>query len=630
MRATNGAVNIAVSFAAAMLLACAFASVAIAQTTTATTTTGGDLRGTDFREAVRGSSGVIATESPAASEVGLSVLDGGGNAVDAAVATVFALNVARPQSCGVGGGGFMVYRGADGESASLDFRETAPEAMAPDTFEGDGLYSTFTGHTTVGVPGTVAGMDAALERYGTMGLPETIAPAESLARNGVEIQPVVADEMANNEGRLSLFAASAAQFLDENGEPYEAGDAIVQTDLADTFSLIAEEGADAFYEGEIAERIVADMEEAGDYPGDEGLMTLDDLAAYEAKWREPIIGEYRGAEIVAMPPPTSGGVAVVEMLNILEGFDLSSSGPASANTLHRIAEAQKIAFADREEYLADPDFVDVPVEEITNKDYADERRGEISPDEAGEYEPGSFGDTGNEGEDTNPETNTTHVSVMDAAGNAVSLTCTIEQSFGSAVVAPGTGFLLNNEMTDFSEAGTANEPEGGKRPRSSISPTILVEDGEPTLVVGGAGGVQIIMGSLLAITNKVDFGMPLDEAIDAPRLDEAAPSEMLLEDGRASAAEQADLIARGHTISREGEYADLPRAQAVGVDAETGERLAATDPRSGDEEYAALAQDGAAEVPETGGASGYAPVLLGLVACAFGGALVLVHRRIAR
>ncbi len=618
------AVNVAVSFAFALLFMCAFSSVAIAQTAT----TDDDLRGTQFREAVRGSSGVIATESPAASEVGLSVLDGGGNAVDAAVATVFALNVARPQSCGIGGGGFMVYRGADGEAASLDFREAAPEAMAPDTFEGDGLFNTFTGHTTIGVPGTVAGMEAALERYGTTTLAEAISPAESLARNGIEVQPVVADEMANNEGRLSLFPASAERFLDD-GEPYEAGDTIVQPDLADTFSLIAEEGSDAFYRGDIAEKIVADMEGAGDYPGDEGLMTLDDLAAYEAKWREPLVGEYRDAEIIAMTPPTSGGVAVIEMLNLLEGFDLGSSGPASADTLHRIAEAQKIAFADRGEYLADPDFVDVPVEELASKDYADGRRGDISPDEAGEYEAGELGESEGSEEETNPDTNTTHLSVMDAEGNAVSLTCTIEQSFGSAVVAPGTGFLLNNEMTDFSEAGTANEPEGGKRPRSSISPAILVEDGETTLVVGGAGGVQIIMGSLLSIINTVDFGMALDEAIDAPRLDEASPSEMLLEDGRVSAAEQAALIARGHTISREGEYSDLPRVQAVGVDSATGERLAATDPRSGEEEYAALAQGGAAETPDTGGGSGYVPILLGLAACAFGAALMLVHRRMS-
>lgn len=622
MRAADGAVKTAIFFAAAMFVACASASVAIAQSTQTD-----DLRGTDFREAVRGSSGVVATESPAASEVGISVLDNGGNAVDAAAAMIFAINVARPQSCGVGGGGFMVYRGADGEAASLDFREAAPEAMAPDTFEGDGLFNTFTGHTTIGVPGTVAGMDAALSRYGTMSLSEAVAPAESLARNGVEIQPVVADEMANNEGRLSLFPASAEQFLDENGEPYEAGETLVQTDLADTFALLAEEGADAFYEGDIAERIVADMEGAGEYPGGEGIMTLDDLASYEAKWREPVVGEYRGAEIIAMPPPTSGGVALVEMLNILEGFDLSE--PGSADTIHRLAEAQKIAFADREEYLADPDFVDVPVEELTSEEYADERRGEISEDEAGEYEAGSFGESGESGEETNPDTNTTHLSVMDAAGNAVALTCTIEQSFGSAVVAPGTGFLLNNEMTDFSEAGTANEPEGGKRPRSSINPAILVEDGEPTLVVGGAGGVQIVMGSLLPIVNTVDFGMSLDEAIDAPRLDALAPPDILLEDGRVSAAEQADLIARGHTISREGEYADLPRVQAVGVDAGTGERLATTDPRSGEDEYAALAQSGAAEVPETGGSVGYAPMLLGLAAFSFGAALVLVHRRMS-
>ncbi|MGH3087308.1 MAG: gamma-glutamyltransferase [Rubrobacteraceae bacterium] len=606
-----------VSLFLTLVFLCGFASVAIAQTNT-------DFRGTEFREAVRGSSGVIATESPAASEVGLGVLNDGGNAIDAAVATVFALNVARPQSCGIGGGGFMVYRGADGEVAALDFRETAPEAITADAFAGDGLYSTFTGHKTVGVPGTVAGMDAALERFGTMSLAETIAPAESLARNGVEVQPVVSDEMANNQGRLSLFPASAAQFLDD-GEPYEDGEVLVQPDLADTFSLIASEGPDAFYRGDIAERIVADMEDAGELLGDEGLMTLEDLAAYEAKWREPLVGDYRGAEVITMPPPTSGGVATLQMLNILEDYDLGER--YSADTLHLIAEAQKVAFADREQYLADPDFEDIPVEELASKEYADERRPDISLEEAGEYEPGDFGNEG--GEETNPDTNTTHLSVMDAEGNAVALTCTIEQSFGSAVVAPGTGFLLNNELTDFSEAGAANEPEPGKRPRSSINPAIVVEDGWPTLVVGGAGGIQIVMGTLQAIVNTVDFDMPLDEAIDAPRLDALAPPELLLEDGRVSAAEQSDLISRGHDVSREGEYAGLPRIQAVGIDPATGERLATTDPRSGEAEYAALAQSGS-PMPQTGGTRAHVPISLGLLACALGAALIPVQRRMAR
>lgn len=571
-------------------------------------------RGTQFQEAVRGESGVITSESPAASEVGLSVLDNGGNAVDAAVATTFALNAARPQSCGVGGGGFMVYRGADGETAALDFREEAPAAIEADTFAGDGLYTTFTGRTTVGVPGTVAGMEAALERYGTIGLSEAIAPAESLAREGVVVQPSVSEAMADNAERIKLSPAAADQFLVNGEEPYEEGSTLVQPELAETLSLISEGGPEAFYEGQIAEEIVQEMDRPSDLPGNEGLITREDLANYEAVWREPLVGDYRGKEVVTMPPPTSGGIATLQMLNILEGYDLASAGLSSADALHLIAEAQKITFADREEYVADTDAVKVPVKELVSKDYADQRREDIDPEEAGSYEPGDLGPAGQEqkaGSDTNPGTNTTHLSVIDAEGNSVALTCTIEQSFGSGVVAPGTGFLLNNELTDFSEPDTANEPAPGKRPRSSMNPVIVAEGSEPRLVVGGAGGVQIVMGSLLAVTNVVDFGLGVDEAIDAERLDEQTDEEMLLEDGRVSPVAQAELMERGHVITKEGEYMDLPRVQAAGTDPETGERVAVTDPRSGEEEYAALAQEGAGtatqsglspeEMPDTGG-----------------------------
>lgn len=506
----------------------------------------------------------------------------------------------------------MVYRGADGEVAALDFRETAPAAIESETFEGEGLYTAFTGRTTVGVPGTVAGMDAALERYGTMGLPEALAPAEGLAREGVEVQPSVSQQMADNAERLKLFPAAAEQFLVDGEEPYPEGSSLLQPELADTLALIASEGPEAFYSGPIAQRIVEEMERSDELPGNEGLIAAEDLASYEALWREPLAGEYRGREVVAMPPPTSGGIATLQMLNILEGFDLASAGQSSADTLHLMAEAQKIAFADRDEYVADTDFVEVPVEELVSESYAEERREEIDPEEAGSYEPGDLGpagETGDAGSEENPDSSTTHLSVVDARGNAVALTCTIEQSFGSAVVAPGTGFLLNNELTDFSEAGTANEPAPGKRPRSSMSPTILVEDGEPRLVVGGAGGVQIIMGSLLAISNVVDFGLEVDEAVDAERLDEPSEDEMLLEDGRVSPVVQAELTGRGHSVSREGEYADIPRVQAAGVDPDSGERLAVTDPRSGEEEYGALGQAPGQQLatPQAGVAGGVPP-----------------------
>jgi gamma-glutamyltranspeptidase / glutathione hydrolase len=548
------------------------------------------LEGSKFREAVRSDGGVVASESPDASRIGLEVLDGGGNAVDAAVAATFALGVVRPQSCGIGGGGFLVYRGADGETAALDFREAAPDAIEPDAFAGSGVYAAFTGHKTVGVPGTVAGMQEALDAYGTRTLAEAITPAERLAREGFEVSEPLSKEMGNNAERLKLFPEAAQQFLVGGEEPYEPGSTLTQPQLADTLALISREGPDAFYDGAIADRIVADMQEASDYPGDEGLLTEEDLAAYRAVWREPLTDDYRGSEIIAMPPPTSGGVAVIEMLNILEGYDLVANGQSSVSALHQIAEAQKLAFADREEYVADPDFVDVPTKQLTDETYAEDRRTEIDSEKAGSYGPGDL--------DENPESSTTHLSVIDVAGNAVALTCTIEQPLGSAVVAPGTGFLLNNELTDFSGPGTPNEPEPGKRPRSSISPTIVVENGEPVLVVGGAGGARIIMGTLFAIINTVDFGLDPARAVDAERLDQQPDGKMALEDGRVSPTVQGELKGRGHKIERRGEYEERPRIQAAGIDRETGERLAATDPRSGEQNSAG---QGVQELPKTGG-----------------------------
>jgi len=543
------------------------------------------VEGSRYEEPVRSRGGVVASESTAASKAGLATLDAGGNAMDAAVATTFALGVARPQSCGIGGGGFLVYRGADGETAALDFRETAPAAVTPEIFAGQGLHKTFTGHTTVGVPGTVAGMQAALDSYGTISLNEAITPAERLAREGFEVPESLSEEMGNHVSRLRLFPETREQFLVGGEEPYPEGSILVQPDLADTLALIARQGPDAFYEGETADRVVEDMQNAGDLEGDKGLMTEEDLADYRAVWREPLVGDYRGREVLAMPPPTSGGIAVIEMLNILEGFDLAAEDQSSAEALHLLAEAQKLAFADRDARVADPDFVDVPTEELTDEAYAESRGAEIDVEKAGSYEPGDLGEaetSSGSGEDT--EGSTTHVSVIDAAGNAVALTCTIEQTFGSAVVAPGAGFLLNNELTDFGEPGSANEPEGGKRPRSSISPTIIVEDGEPILVVGAAGGAQIIMGSLLAVVNTVDYGLDPAQAIDAERIDEPSGTKMTIEQGRVTPQAQAELATRGHEIKsgkeRQGEYARLPRVQAAGVDPETGERLAATDPRS--------------------------------------------------
>ncbi|MDX6655744.1 MAG: gamma-glutamyltranspeptidase / glutathione hydrolase [Solirubrobacteraceae bacterium] len=539
-------------------------------------TTSTAKEGSKFHPGVTSPLGVVATESPAAAQVGRSVLEHGGNAVDAAVSTVFALGVARPQSCGIGGGGFMVYRPHDGAVATLDFRETAPAAIKSDTFTGPGLYATFTGHTTVGVPGVVAGMAAALKRYGTLSLRRAIAPAEELASRGFTVLPSLSDSIAANASRIKLFPATAAQYLHADGTPYAAGETLRQPDMARSLKRIMTSGTKAFYNGKIAQQIVADMR-APKLEGEQGLMTRADLRAYRAKWRTPLVGSYRGREIDAMPAPTSGGTAIVEMLNILEGFDLAGAGMSSAQADHDIAEAQRIAWADRNAYLADPDFVKIPPQ-LTDKGYAAQRRAEIDPSQTHAYAPGSF-PAGN-GADANPNGSTTQLEVIDRRGNAVSLTCTIEQEFGSAVVASHTGFLLNNELTDFSAAGTANEPAPGKRPRSSMSPTIVAQAGVPVLATGGAGGSRIVMGALETILDTVDFGQDLPHAVDAERLDDQGSATLEIEDARVDPAVLSALEAMGYTLVRQGEYAIRPRVQLAGIDPLTRLRTAVSDSRS--------------------------------------------------
>src|SRR3954451_19689394 len=547
--------------------------------------------GSMSRPAARGAGGIVATESPIASAIGRSVLDRGGNAIDAAASIVFGLNVARPQSCGIGGGGVMVYRSATGETAALDFREAAPAAYTSSTLSGPGRHTAFTGHLTVGVPGTLAGMAAALQRYGTISLADAIEPARRLAEKGFPVPGSLSQAMAQNEERLRQYQAAADQFLVGGAAPYPSGSTLVQPDLAKTLALIQRDGPDALYRGAIGKLIADDMRAASEPPTDTGVMTMADLGAYQAKWRDPLIGSYRGRDVIAMPPPTSGGVATLEMLNLLEGFDLHGAGQSSADELHDIGESEKIAWADRNRWLADPDKVTVPTAGLISKAYAAKRRAEIDPRQAQSYSAGQPDGappgTRAAGGDANPNGSTTSLTVIDNAGDAVALTCTIEQTFGSAVVAPGTGFLLNNELTDFSGPGTANEPGPGKRPRSSISPTIVADHGTPVLAVGGAGGATIIMGSLMAVVDAVDFGADPAQAVDAERLDEQS-GQMMLEDVRVDPAVRADLSSRGHEIVSEGEYGTAPRVQAAGIDPRTGERLGTTDPRSGTGDYAAL------------------------------------------
>ena len=505
--------------------------------------------GTAYREAVSSNGGVVATVSPQAGRAGVRILDRGGTAVDAAIATVFAVGVTRPDLCGIGGGGFLAYRSAGGRAATLDFREEAPAKITPDAYQGAGIYRSFSGHKTVGAPGTVAGMAKAARRFGTMPLAELIRPARRLAAKGVVVTEELSTSMAANSERLRLFPASARIYLVEGTAPYPPGSTLVQKGYARSLRRIAQRGPRAFYRGRIARLIVRDMKRnAGSYPGDEGLMRRGDLRRYRAKWRKPLQTDYRGHRVLAVGPPTSGGLLAVEMFNILKTFDVPSFEPFGPDRLHYTAEAQKIAWADRDAYVADPDHTDVPTALLASEEYAAERAREIEADQAKDYEPAERPGRSAPapGYDEPGSHHTTHVSVVDADGNAVSVTCTVEFLFGSAVVAPGAGFILNNQLTDFSAPGTANEPEPGKRPRSSTTQLIITKDGQPVAVLGGAGGPRIPMGVIMTGQNVMDFGLDLAHAIDAERLNEPTCCSMTLEDVRVGPETRAELQARGH------------------------------------------------------------------------------------
>jgi gamma-glutamyltranspeptidase/glutathione hydrolase len=552
------------------------------------------LEGSRFREAATGPHWGVATDSPYAADAALAVLREGGNAVDAAVTAVFAVGVVRPDLCGIGGGGFLVYRGADGTTAALDFREKSP-SVGYQFSDGIGLagtpaYTWGTGHNVVGVPGTVAGMHEALIKLGTIGLNRAVRPAVALARDGFTVSQGLAGSLEYRQIDLRLFPASALTYLKGGITPYVAGDTMVLSDYAKSLELIGNSGPDAFYRGPIADAIVAEMKRPSPYPQDRSALTAADLANYRAVWRTPLTGRYRGHDVVAMPPPTSGGIATVEMLNLLEGFDLASLGASSADHLHLFAEAQKIAWADRNRYVADPDLVSVPTAELTDRSYARSRRKEIDRNLAKEYQPGQFESSALSALEGDSGTHTTNVSVVDAAGNAAAITCTIERPLGSAVVAPTTGFLLNNELNDFSEPGTANEPAPGKRPRSSMSPTIVAKGGRPVLVTGGAGGPTIIGGVVQLVLNAVDFSMGVARAVDAERVDARGFGSFLnVEHTRVPDSVLATLESRGHRLNRAGEYGGqsnpygvfpvgMPVLTAVAVDA-AGTRTAVSDPR---------------------------------------------------
>ena len=467
------------------------------------------------------SQGMVVSQNALASEAGAQVLREGGNAIDAAVATAFALAVTHPTAGNIGGGGFLIHRPAKGDAQTYDFREKAPAAAYPEMWLDEaGNYDYekhHSSHLAVGVPGTVAGLYLAWQDGGTLPWARLVAPAIALARDGFTVTHGLARSL-NTTGmrRFEPYPASVAQFT-KGGTPYEAGDRLVQRDLAATLQRIAEAGPKGFYEGETADLLVKEMAANG------GIITHDDLKAYEAVRRAPILGSYRGYEIIGMPPPSSGGVTMVQMLNVLEGYDLSASGFGSARTLHLMTEAMRRGYANRARYLGDPDFnPDMPLLELLSKDYANLLRGSIDESTASVSDPGSF-TWGYE----SPET--THFSVVDGARNAVSVTYTLEYSYGSGIVVPGAGFLLNNEMGDFNGKpgltdtrgliGTPpNVAEPGKRMLSSMSPTIVAKDGALFMVTGSPGGRTIINTTLQTILNVVDHGMNAQAAVDAGRI----------------------------------------------------------------------------------------------------------------
>jgi gamma-glutamyltranspeptidase/glutathione hydrolase len=498
-------------------------------------------------------SGMIASQEAMATQIGVDVLRRGGNAVDAAVAIGFALAVTLPQAGNLGGGGFMIVHDAEnGETVAIDYREKAPGQASRNMFldaagNADPKKSQYSG-LAVGVPGTVAGLTLALDRYGTMNLADVMAPAIRLAEEGVLVTPDLSDSLKASADELKTWPSSTTIFFKEDGIPYEPGEILRQSDLAKSLRQIAENGPDAFYKGEIARRIADSMARNG------GLITTDDLASYQAVVREPVRGTYRDYEVVSMPPPSSGGVHIIQILNILEGFPIGYLGHNSAETIHLMAEAMKLAYADRSQYLGDSDFVEVPVKGLTSKEYAETLRKKINANRATPSatikpsEPPPF--EGNQ---------TTHFSVVDSRGNAVANTYTINFSYGLGLVAEGTGILLNNEMDDFSAkpgvpnaygliGGDANAVEAGKRPLSSMSPTIVLKEGKAVIVTGSPGGSRIITTVLQVIMNIVDHGMNVAEATVAPRIHHQwLPDELRVEEGLSLDTIRL-LEAKGHTV----------------------------------------------------------------------------------
>lgn len=497
--------------------------------------------------------GMVATSHTLATEVALKVLKDGGNAVDAAVTAGFALAVTQPRSGNIGGGGFMLISKGDGSAPeAIDYREKAPSAATETMYQDESgnviqNRSRFT-HLAAGVPGTVAGLAMALERHGTLSLKQALAPAIELAREGFIVPQRFSEGLEQARERLQRWPATQATFYKKDGSAWKAGERFRQPELATTLQRIADEGVKGFYQGETAQLIVEEMERHG------GLITRQDLIDYQPIVRAPVHGNYRGYDIYSMSPPSSGGAHIVQILNILEGFPIRELGHNSADTIHYMAEAMKLAYADRSEYLGDTDYVDVPLKGLTSKSYAEQLRQGIKQDKA---RPASDIRPGQPPGYESPET--THFSVVDKWGNAVSNTYTINFSYGSGITVEGAGFLLNNEMDDFSAkpgvpnaygliGGEANKVEPGKRMLSSMSPTIVRKDNRNFLVTGSPGGSRIITTTLQVIMNVIDHDMNIQTAVNAPRIHHQwLPDQIRIEQGVSTDTVRL-LEGRGHKV----------------------------------------------------------------------------------
>jgi gamma-glutamyltranspeptidase/glutathione hydrolase len=527
---------------------------------------------------------MVASVDAIASTVGVDVMKRGGNAVDAAIAVALALAVTWPEAGNLGGGGFMLIRKADGATEALDYRERAPLAATRDMYldaNGNVIKDlSLVGYKAIGVPGTVAGLALAHKRHAKLPWRDLVEPARKLAANGFTVSQYLSNSLRGRTTteRMKLFPESWRLFQ-RGGKPYQQGERFVQPELAETLARIQKDPGD-FYRGETARRVVADIQAHG------GLITAADLAQYEPTVRTPLKGTYRGYEIVTMPPPSSGGIALIEMLNMLEPYDLKAMGWHSSQQVHSMVEVMRRAYADRARFLGDADFVKVPVAGLTAREYANQRRADIDPAHASRS--ADVG-AGNPAPYESPQT--THFTIVDEAGTIVSSTYTLNESYGSAVTAAGTGFLLNDEMDDFTSKpgvpnfygliqGESNAIQPRKRPLSSMTPTIVVKDGKAFFAIGSPGGSTIINTVLQVVVNIIDYGMTLQQAIDAPRFHHQWLKDEITWEPFEFSKDTWDALTRmGHVFAeRPGHIGD---AHGIMIDPKDGMRLGASDPRRG-------------------------------------------------